>query len=91
MHTTTRARQRPRHGVAQRREPSAHALQQRPQVTQLAHDVAFGSLAQTLGVAIAFPLLQAVDEQARMLDHALALRMLRALVVQEPAAQLARG
>ena len=91
MHTGARAHQRHRHGCAQGLEPTPHTLQQRVQVTELGHRFALGSVAHPLGIAVALAFVQAVDEQAWMLDHTFALRALRTLVVIEPAPQFARG
>ena len=60
-------------------------------MAKIAHHLALGPLAQLLRIAIERALVQAVDEQAWMLDHAFALLTLRALVVVEPGAQLARA
>jgi hypothetical protein len=60
-------------------------------VAELTRQLALGPASQALRIALTIALVQAVDEQARVLDHAFALRVLSALVMVEPGAQLARG
>ena len=60
-------------------------------MAEVARQLALGPTAQALRIALAFALVQDVDEQAWVFNHAFALRMLRALVMVEPGAQLARG
>ena len=84
MHTGARTRNRRGHRRAQPLEPPAHPLQQRAQLAKIAHHLALGPRAQLLRIAIELALVQGVDEQVRMLDHAFALLTLRALLVAEP-------